>query len=402
MANNNQNKQHIQLAMIFKMAVANLKFKRFRSFVTVLGVTIGIGSIYLLLSFGLGLQNLVKGEVVGNKSIETIDVTSPDLTLIRFSSDNINKMKSVNNVTDVSGMYILAGQAKLDSSSLDAVIYGVDSLYKDLSDLQVTSGKFIDTNSINEVVIGKQILDSLNVSDTNSIIGKNIHLSFTPFGGKKVDKDVKVVGVTDSQISGLEVFVSQKLFSEAGATDFDQAKIVVNNRDNISDVRRSVESFGFDTTSPIDTLEQVNQVFKVFNLILAGLGGIGLVIAVLGMLNTLTISLLERTKEIALMLTIGARPQDMKRLFTVEAMLLSFIGGMMGVFGATILGLIVNLVLNQLSKARGISYSFNVFYNSFLLILGMLLLMLIIGFVVSYVPARRAARINSIEALRHE
>lgn len=399
---NSKNQQHIQTPVILRMAIANLKFKRFRSFITILGVTIGIGSIYLLLSFGLGLQNLVKGEVVGNRSIETVDVTSPDPLVIRFSEENVNKIESLENVTDASKLYILAGQVKMGSSSLDSVIYGVDSIYQDLTDVSTTTGRFINSEVDDQIVVGKPLLDALGIDDAGSVIDQSIHITFTPNGGKQVSKDMKITGVIDSQISGLEVFVPQKLFTEFGATDYEQVKLVVNDRDNIDGVRRAVESFGFDTTSPIDTLEQVNQVFKVFNLILAGLGGIGLVIAILGMLNTLTISLLERTKEIALMLTIGARPKDMRRLFTIEAMLLSLIGGLLGVIGASTIGLLVNLVLNQLSKSRGISYTFNVFYHSFWLILGMLAVMLIIGYVVSYVPARRASRINTIDALRHE
>jgi putative ABC transport system permease protein len=198
------------------------------------------------------------------------------------------------------------------------------------------------------------------------------------------------------------VFVAGEVFKQAGIQTFTQAKVVVDDRNSISDVRRSIESLGYETSSPVDTLDQVNQVFQFLNIILVGLGSVGMVIAVLGMLNTLTVSLLERTKEIALMMAIGARPKDMRRLFTVEAVVLSLIGGVIGIVLATLIGLVVDFILNQYASGRGIVDHFSLFAHPPLLIIGLLFFMVLIGALVSYVPARRAARINPIEALRQE
>ena len=392
---------HIGLQMIIKMAVANLKFKRFRSMVTILGVIIGIGSVFLLISFGLGLQSLVQGEIVGNKSIDTVDVTSADATIIRLTPDNIDKIKAIPHVTSTSGLYMLAGQVTLDGSSVDLVAYGVDSLYLELSALHPTTGTYVDAEKTDELVISRSLLDALGVEDEASVINKQMNVKFTPQGGNAVDKNMRVVGVVNLS-SGLEIFMSQKVFREANASDFTQAKVTVESREFIADVRRGIESFGFDTTSPVDTLDQVNEVFRFFNLILVGLGGVGLVIAVLGMINTLTVSLLERTREIALMMAIGARPKDMRRLFTIEAMLLSLVGGIIGIILASGLGSVINLLLNQFASDRGITYGFSVFSAPPLLVVGMLVLMVFIGVIVSYVPAKRAARINPIEALHQE
>src|SRR5206468_3453072 len=110
--------------------------------------------------------------------------------------------------------------------------------------------------------------------------------------------------------------------------------------------RKQIESMGFLTTSPIDTIEQINQMFKFFNVLLAGFGAIGMIVAVLGMFNTLTISLLERTKEVGLMITLGGRNRDMRKLFIFEAVLLSVAGAVIGIVSAIILGQIINLVMN--------------------------------------------------------
>lgn len=394
-------KPHIRIRMIIKMANANIRFKRFRSIVTILGIVIGIGSVYLLISFGMGLQQLVQGEIIGNKSISTVDITSANSTIIKLSPDNLKQIKSITHVVDASGTYMLASQVTLDGSAVDLVAYGIDSLYLNLSDLNLLSGRLIDPAKTDELIISSALLEAVGINNFDSAINKEMTVKFSPQGGNPVDKKMHVVGVINSG-SGSEIFMSQKVFQEANVANFTQVKAVIDNRSSIPDARHSIESLGYETTSPVDTLDQVNQVFHFFNLILVGLGSIGMIIAVLGMINTLTVSLLERTREIALMIAIGARPKDMRRLFTTEAILLSLTGGFIGIILATGLGYTINLVLNQFAMDRGVASRFNIFSTSFILVIGMLSLMVLIGVIVSYVPARRAARINPIEALHQE
>jgi len=392
---------HIQLRMIVRMALLNLKFKRFRSFITILGIVIGIGSIFMLVSFGLGLQQLVQGEIIGNESINTVDVTPSNSKLLKLTSDNLEQVRSIAHVTDVSGVFVGASKVSINGSSADLVAYGIDPLYMKLSNIAVTAGEPITNEATDQIVVNSSFLTSAGIADPAAAIGKGIELMLTSPDGKATTSKQKIVGVVDSGV-GSEVFVAAEVFQQAGIDTFTQAKAVVDERDSISDVRRSIESLGYETSSPVDTLDQVNEVFRFLNIILISLGGVGMVIAILGMLNTLTVSLLERTKEIALMIAIGARPKDMRRLFTVEAIVLSLIGGAVGILLATLLGLAVDFVLNQFASDRGIEDHFSLFAHPPLLIISALLFMVLIGILVSFVPARRAAKINPIEALRQE
>jgi len=392
---------HIQLRMIVRMALLNLRFKRFRSFITILGIVIGIGSIFMLVSFGLGLQQLVQSEIIGNESINTVDVTPSNSKLLKLTSDNLEQVRSIAHVTDVSGVFIGASQVSINGSSADLVAYGIDPLYMKLSNIAVTAGEPITHEATDQIVVNSSFLESAGIADPATAIGKEVSLTLTSPDGKATETKQKIVGVVDSGV-GSEVFVSSEVFMQAGIDTFTQAKAVVDDRDSISNVRRSIESLGYETSSPVDTLDQVNEVFRFLNIILISLGGVGMVIAILGMLNTLTVSLLERTKEIALMIAIGARPKDMRRLFTVEAIVLSLIGGAVGIVLATLLGLTIDMVLNQFASDRGIEDHFSLFAHPPLLIIGALLFMVLIGMLVSYVPARRAAKINPIEALRQE
>lgn len=127
-----------------------------------------------------------------------------------------------------------------------------------------------------------------------------------------------------------------------------------------------------------------------------------MIVAVLGMFNTLTISLLERTKEIGLMVALGARSIDMRRLFVFEALFLSLFGSIIGIIGAFVLGQIVNIAMNQFASHRGVQDSFNLFAYPPLVVGGVIVFMAIVGLVVVYIPARHAEKINPIDALRRE
>ena len=186
------------------------------------------------------------------------------------------------------------------------------------------------------------------------------------------------------------------------AKSYTQIKLETDDVEDIKGLRSQIQTLGLQTVSPIDTVDQIDEVFKFFNVILAGFGAVGMVVAVLGMFNTLTISLLERTKEIGLMVALGGRDKDMRKLFVYEAVLLSLMGAIIGVIGSVALGQIVNLAMNIFAQQRGVTEGFQMFATPWWLVLGSLIFMVLIGLLVVFIPARRASRIDPIDALRRE
>ena len=391
---------HIQFKLIIFMALRDLWAKRFRSSLTVTGVTIGIGSIFFLLSFGLGLQSLVEGQIIGNKAINTIDITTPDSDVLPINQPAYRVINDLDHVKDTLRMYSYAGAVKNQDATADTVIYGVDPAYIDFSNVTTKAGKILEIDATNQIVIDDSLLQAIGLDDDEKALGKSISLNID-IDGKNHSQNFTIVGVT-AATSGSEVFISHQVFQTLGVKNYTQLKAQVDDRTNIPAVRKIIESLGYQTESPVDTLEQINEVFKFFNIILAGFGSIGLIISVLGMLNTLTVSLLEKTQEIALMRALGARARDMRLLFITEGVMLSLIGGILGMILSTLLGLIINAILNQLAALRGVTDSFSIFAVPPLLILGVLVFTCVMGYVVALIPARRAGRINTIEALRHE
>lgn len=400
-------KPAVKLSILASIAYQNLLSKKLRTILTVLGIAIGIGAIYALLSFGIGLQHLVTNQVIGNQSIRTIDVSPTNSQIIKLDDITTQRIQEVPNVKEIGQAYFFPSSFKLAGSESDAIVYGIDKGYENLTYLNLVEGQLLsESRDTKALVINTAALQSIGLSDKPSeVIGKSIEVT-VPL--TKIDQNLgtfkdnfTIIGIIDSG-SGSEIFINSVIFRELGVPNLAQLKVGVDNVDDVGKIRAQIESFGFETSSPVDTLNEINKVFRFFNIILVGFGGIGMIIAVLGMFNTLTISLLERTKEIGLMVALGARSVDMKRLFIFEALFLSIFGSTIGIFGAFIMGRVINFIMNIIASQRGVKDTFELFANPPLLIIGMLIFMVVVGLIVVILPAKRAQNINPIDALRRE
>lgn len=392
---------HISFSTLTSMAWANLRFKKLRNGLTIIGIIIGVSSVYLLFSFGFGLQRLVENQITNGVSINTVDVTARGSKLLSINQDTVNSFANLDNVESAYGVYIQAGKLTINNATADVVSYGINDKYQAVTNIRIAAGDSNIFNQDNKIAISSSILSALGLSNFEDIIGSKVTLKILGPEGKTIDQEFSVGSVVSSG-NNEEVFLSGDVFKSNGFNNFAQAKVTVNDSANVPDVRRAIESLGYDTASPLDTISQVNQFFSIFRVVLASFGGIGMVIAILGMINSLTVSLLERTKEVALMFALGSRPRDIMNLFIIEALILSSIGAVIGIVSAMLLGNIGDSILNGLANSRGATGGFSVFINPWWLTLLILLFMLVVGFLVAFLPARRASRVNPIEALRNE
>lgn len=404
--NNNFKKRtsSMRLGVIVKIARKNLFFRKLRTILTIMGVVIGVGSVVFLVSFGVGLQRLVEKQVIGSKSIKTIDVTAVASKKVFLNSDAIKEISGMSGAEKVGKVYTLAGKIKLNNSESSSVVYAADQKYIDLSSFDKVAGKLLDAKNSTDAIVNTSLLKTQGITDNSKAIGQDLSISFTV--AATADKaeyqataDVKIKGVIESG-SGSEVFVSSSIAENENITNASQAKVLATTRDSVQKLRSDIESRGYSTTSPLDTISDIEKVFALLQMILVGFGGIGVVIAVLGMFNTLTITLLERTKEIGLIVTLGGQQSDIKKLFIVEALMLSMLGGVFGIFMAFILGLVGDLILNIYAHNNGITETLSTFYISPILILVCLLATAVVGLIVVYFPAKRASKISPLDAMR--
>ncbi len=394
----------IKLKNLMIIALRNLSFRKLRNGLTIAGVVIGIGSVVMLLSLGLGLRDLVRKQVVGSKSIKTIDVVSSKSDVLPIDQRGLDQIKSIKHVIAVAQTYSSPGTVSYNDSNTGAAVFAASQSYLEASSLKVIAGDRLAFNSDSDVVVNTSVTKAIGLTDKDAI-GKNIKITTEIKKANSessiLDKNFTIRSVVETG-TGTELFIADKLFARYNPASFAQLKVMVDDRAAVPEVRNQIEGLGLATNSPLDTLAQIDQVFRIFNFILVGFGGIGMLIAVLGMLNTLTISLLERTKEIGLLITMGARPPDINRLFLIEAMLLSLIGGVIGVAGAWALGLIVNQYYGHLAASRGVNMPIGFFSMPLYLVAGALVFIALVGVAVVFYPARRASRINPVDVLRHE
>ncbi len=393
----------ISFRVLMHIAWRNLLYKKLRAFLTVFGVVIGIGAIYFLLSFGIGLQHLVTSQVIGSKSVKSITVTTPNSRIIKLSQASFSKIKNLPHVVQIGASYSYAASLGSHGSVVDAIAYGESAAFEQLDNLNLSSGRLLRDTDTDSALINTTGLKAIGINDPKSAVGKqvSVHIPLVDAAQKQINSTYTIVGVVNSTGSN-ELYLPNSTFSTAGVEAYGQIELEVDTAAHVAGLRAQIESLGLLTTSPIDTIGQIDQVFRFFNIILAGFGAIGMIVAVLGMFNTLTISLLERTKEIGLMITLGGRNKDMRKLFIFEAVLLSFAGAVIGIACAAIFGQLINFGLNIFSQHRGVAEHFQLFANPWWLVLGLIAFMLFVGLIVVFIPARRAARINPIDALRRE
>ncbi len=395
----------IPLRTLLHISWANIRHKKLRSSLTIAGVIVGIGAIFFLSSFGLGLQKLVANQVIGDKSIKSIEVTTSNSKIIKLDDEAVNKIKAFPHTEKTGALYSFPGNLKFQDGEASGIVYGADDNYLDMTKTDIVYGKLLGNKDSNSAMVSQATLTALGVKTPKDAIGQKLKLT-VPLNNveakdKPITKEFVIVGIIDSG-AGTEIYIPSYTFSQAGVTAYSQVKVLADNTENVNQLRKQISNIGLETTSPIDTLDQINQIFKFFNLMLVGFGAIGMIVAVLGMFNTLTISLLERTQEIGLMIALGGRSRDMRRLFILEATMLSLIGSVAGVIMAMMASWVVNLGMNKLASSRGVQAGFNLFASPLWLILSLICFMVLVGLMVVYFPARRAQKINPIDALRRE
>jgi ABC-type antimicrobial peptide transport system permease subunit len=214
------------------------------------------------------------------------------------------------------------------------------------------------------------------------------------------EADFEITGVMKNESSPY-IYIPQEIFRTYGVKNYNQAKIKVNDKENVELTKKQLENLGYKSTSLKDTVDQINQFFTIFQFILVSFGAIAVLVAALGMFNTLTISLLEKTREISFMKIMGTTSRDIWNLFLAESMLIGFIGSAIGIAAGIGLGTTLNNFLINLAEKTG-NKPVQIFYTPFILIVVAFAVAIAISFLTGIYPSLRASRIDPLEAMRYE
>jgi ABC-type antimicrobial peptide transport system permease subunit len=259
-----------------------------------------------------------------------------------------------------------------------------------------------------EAVVSRAMLRVLGINEDESI-GKTFNVSFVITGSLLEDSQKKVESIpVDYTIVGLIPEDKSPIFyvpfidlRGLGIRYYSQAKVTALNQEVLADVRKQIEGLGYVTTSVADTVSQINAFFASARIILGLLGMVALGVAALGMFNTLTVSLLERTREVGLMKAIGMKSVEVQELFLTESMVMAFFGGILGLLFGFLAGKALGAGLSLLAIFKGAG-AIDVSYIPAPFVIAILVFSLIVGIITGIYPARRATNISALNALRYE
>jgi putative ABC transport system permease protein len=177
--------------------------------------------------------------------------------------------------------------------------------------------------------------------------------------------------------------------------------VKVQRAQDTEEVEKKIKEMGFNAFSIADLLESQKKAFILLDLFLALVGSIALTVASLGIVNTMVMSILERTREIGVMKAIGASDRDVRGIFLIEAALIGLAGGTGGLLLGWVVGRGINAGANYYLSTQGVPAA-NLFLIPWWLVLGAMAFALAVSLVAGIFPARRAARLDPIQALRHD
>lgn len=382
-----------------KMAVRSIQSNKMRAILTMLGIIIGVSSVIVLVSISQGSAQTVTSQInqLGTNLLTVSSYSTDDVDL---REDKISELGDLNGVKAVSPVVSGRVNVKKEKTTSQVTLTGTNAAYKTVRDTKVSQGRFITDLDVDYrqkiVVLGSDTASTF--FGTENPVGQYIQLEGTSF---------KIVGVLASKGSSLgqggdnvvivPLSTGQRL---VGSTKISTVYLQAKNSDQMDFVMNEVKmkmaslypgkSDSYGVTNQQDVMDTMSSVSDTMTMMLGGIASISLLVGGIGIMNIMLVSVSERTKEIGIRKAIGAKRRDVLLQFLIEAVVLSSMGGLIGILAGLGLGKVVSLLMSI-----SISYSTSVIAFSFLF-------SLVVGVVFGVFPANKASKLNPIQALRYQ
>lgn len=392
------------------------KARTSRTILTILGMSIGIGAILFLVSMGYGLQKTILERITTSDSLLTLDVTEDKSSGAVLNKESLEALRNISGVGEMSPSFQLSAKGKIDGLTADLALTVTDPTFMRLSGMKMNQGVAINDNNLQGVVISSMVARIFGKNE-DELIGKELLVSISKTADSETtapdsssgsaggglaeysSKSFVIIGTTEGEDNS--VYVNSGALGDLDVDHFDQVKMKCNNSKDMAFVREQIIGKGFLVSSISETVDQANKIFGIVKFVLMLFGIIALIVSAIGMFNTMTIALLERTEEIGIMKSIGASDSMVSMIFIMESTMMGFLGGIVGVAIGWIEGQIFNGAVNVLAHYFG-GEKVNLFYSPLWFVVSILVFSAFVGFVTGVIPARRASRIDPLDALRYK
>lgn len=406
----------MNFANLFRIALKALGNNKFRGFLTMLGIIIGVGSVITMLAIGQGSKKSIQAEISEMGSNMIMIHPGEDMRGgVRLSADDMQTLKvkdfedirqECGHVSLVSPSVNSTGQAVYGANNTPTSVYGVNEEFLDIRGYKVQDGDIFSEQDIKTAakvcLVGKTVIDQLFTNGENPV-GKVIRFGSIPFrivgvleskgyNSMGMDQDNLIITPYTTVMKHiLAVTYLQEIVCSALSEEYTDEAI-----SEITDVLRrnhklkEADDDDFNIRSQQELSSMMTSTSDMMSTLLAAVAGISLLVGGIGIMNIMYVSVTERTKEIGLRMSIGAKGRDILAQFLIEATLISITGGLLGVILGVAASYIVKAVLSYpiLIQPWSIVVSF--------------LVCTIIGIFFGWYPARKASNLDPIEAIRYE
>ena len=407
---------------LFKIAIRAIAANKMRSFLTALGIIIGIAAVITMLAIGQGSKASIKANIaeMGSNMI----MISPGADMrggVRQDASSMETLKQTdyqtikdecNYTSAISPTVNTAGQWIYGNNNTQSSIYGVNQDYLSIRQLKVADGEMFTDADIKAAakvcILGQTVVDYL-FSDGSDPIGKVVRFNSIPFrvvgvlkkkgyNSMGMDQDDLVLApyttvmkriLAQTYLGGI---VCSAITEEASQPAQDQIGDILRRNHKLKDATATTEADedDFNIRSQEEISSMMNSTMSTITILLGSVAGISLLVGGIGIMNIMYVSVTERTREIGLRMSVGARGIDILNQFLIEAILLSVTGGIIGVILGVSLSLSLNAFLHIATQIEPWSIIMSFAVCTFT------------GVFFGWYPAKKAARLDPIEAIRYE
>ena len=398
-----------------KIALNALKRNKFRAFLTMLGIIIGVASVIVMLAIGQGSKKSIQDQMsgMGTNLIFAMPGTEQKGG-VRMGNSDAKSMKLTDveaiekncpAISDVSPEVRSSGQAVLGNQNWPTTIYGVNNKYFNIKKYTLGKGRTFTETEIQTYakvcLIGQTVVENLfGKSDPigQSIRFKNIPLLIIGILGEKGENgmgqdqdDLVMAPYTTVQKRILAITHIQSIAASAASESQNEAAITqITESLRRSHKLKATDEDDFQVRSQSEMVQMFSSISNIMTILLGAISGISLLVGGIGIMNIMYVSVTERTREIGLRLSVGGRGNDILLQFLIESILLSVFGGVIGIT----LGIVATQIMASIMSWPVVITSLSVIMS--------FLVCSAIGIFFGWYPARKAASLNPIDALRYE
>jgi len=408
----------MNIGQAFWEALESLVANKMRSALTILGIVIGVAAVIAMLAIGAGAENTITGEIqgVGSNLLFVLSGGSEDVRnpqgLTLGDTDAINDPFQAPSVKNVAPALQGGGEVSYAGESTNTTIYGVTPSYQEVRNINLSEGEFLTEAHIlgraSVALIGTEVADGLFgrksglVGETFRVEGQNFRII-----GILEEKGGSAFSNEDDQIIIPMSTAQARLIRRKTQSQVDVIYVQAFNADSIDQASEEISQIlrmrhhtaigedDFRIITQQDMIGVASSITGVLTIFLGGIAAISLLVGGIGIMNIMLVSVVERTREIGLRKAVGAKKQDILVQFLAESLLLSVVGGLVGIG----FGWLISTVVGKIAIANDVALNPSIDLNSILLAT---LFSIAVGLFFGIYPANRAASLQPVEALRYE